>query len=300
MPESPSQPGPPDSANVTQKLVDVGDAQLYLESAGGGIPPVVVDTGHGGLSLGWREFRDQLCAERTVYLYDRPGYGLSKPTTGAVDAAASADRLDRLLTAAGITEPVVLVGRGVRAICFAARHPGRLAGLVLVDPSPPPPQASTPILMRAVLWLGEAHYRGVARSRATRKGLPQRGALLHRYAEADLSQASTFLASTSYRQAMAAEQVTRRASRRQAAAARIRHDLPIVVITRTAPARQPRRPRLMLNMINWRATWQAHERLVKSYPNAVHLTAFNSSHAVHRDEPEIILAAIRQVLSLAA
>jgi pimeloyl-ACP methyl ester carboxylesterase len=56
----------------------------------------------------------------------------------------------------------------------------------------------------------------------------------------------------------------------------------------------------MLNMINWRATWQAHERLVKSYPNAVHLTAFNSSHAVHRDEPEIILAAIRQVLSLAA
>jgi pimeloyl-ACP methyl ester carboxylesterase len=46
------------------------------------MPPVVVDTGHGGLSLGWRKFRDQLCAERTVYLYDRPGYGLSARPLG--------------------------------------------------------------------------------------------------------------------------------------------------------------------------------------------------------------------------
>lgn len=264
------------------------------------MPPVVVDTGHGGLSLGWRKFRDQLCAERTVYLYGRPGYGLSAPTTGPVDAAASADRLSRLLTAAGITEPVVLVGRGLRAMCFADRHSARVAGLVLVDPSPPPPQAGTPMQMRAVLWFGEAHYRGLVRSRATRKELPQREALLHRYAEADLSQAVAFLASTSYRQAMAAEQVTRRASRRQAAAARMRRDLPIVVITRTAPVSQRRSARPVLNMINWRATWQAHERLVRNYPNAVHLTASNSSHAVHRDEPEIIVAAVRQVQSLAA
>jgi hypothetical protein len=52
--ESVPLPGQAGPVTVTQSLVDIGDAQLHLESAGQGMPPVVVDTGHGGLSLGWR------------------------------------------------------------------------------------------------------------------------------------------------------------------------------------------------------------------------------------------------------
>jgi pimeloyl-ACP methyl ester carboxylesterase len=138
------------SFTVTGLLIDVGDARLQIESAGTGTPPVIVETGHGALLLSWRSFRDLMCSERAVYLYDRPGHGQSTPTTGSSDAAAAADRLARLLTAAGVTEPVILVGHSagaLRAICFASRHPGRVAGLVLVDPSVPSPGARVQVRM---------------------------------------------------------------------------------------------------------------------------------------------------------
>jgi pimeloyl-ACP methyl ester carboxylesterase len=75
-----------------------------------------------------------------VCAYDRAGYGLSDPARRASDADNTAADLGRLLDTAPIDGPVVLVGHslgGLYAIHFANLHPGRVAGLVLLDPSQP-------------------------------------------------------------------------------------------------------------------------------------------------------------------
>jgi pimeloyl-ACP methyl ester carboxylesterase len=72
-----------------------------------------------------------------TYSYDRAGLAWSDPCARPVTAASCADDLHRLLSAAGVTDPCVLVGHSYGAFVlhvYASRHPERVAGLVLVDP----------------------------------------------------------------------------------------------------------------------------------------------------------------------
>lgn len=105
---------------------------------GQGSPTVMLDAGALGDASVWRLVQGRVAAFTRVCAYDRAGYGFSDPPGRPSTPANAVDDLHRLLRAAGINRPVVLVGHsagGLYATLYAERYGADVAGLVLVDPA---------------------------------------------------------------------------------------------------------------------------------------------------------------------
>ncbi len=100
--------------------------------------PLVLLHGIGSGAASWVQQFEALGATRRVLAWDAPGYGASTPVAPASPSAADyADVLRGWLDALGI-ERCVLVGHSLGAIiagAFAAAHPQRVAGLLLLSPA---------------------------------------------------------------------------------------------------------------------------------------------------------------------
>lgn len=122
------------------RLVDVGTHRLHLFCLGSGAVTVVLEAGLGGFSLEWLKIQSDLAAETRVCSYDRAGYGWSEAGPPPRTSARIVDELARLLERAGESPPYLLVGHsfgGYTMQLYTKRHPGHVAGLVLVDASHP-------------------------------------------------------------------------------------------------------------------------------------------------------------------
>jgi pimeloyl-ACP methyl ester carboxylesterase len=118
-------------------LIDVGGHRLHAVCAGEGSPPVLLESGIAASSLSWAAVRPEIAAFTRVCAYDRAGLAWS-------DAPSSPRTFDRLLDELGIVmrevnfaDPAILVGHSFGSLlvrAYGARHPERIAGLVLVDP----------------------------------------------------------------------------------------------------------------------------------------------------------------------
>lgn len=100
-------------------------------------PTVVLEAGSGGFAASMAWLHRDLAAHTTVVAYDRAGYGFSDPADRPLDAASVADDLHEALERRGLPGPYVLVGHslgGGYVRVFAARHPGQVTALVLLDP----------------------------------------------------------------------------------------------------------------------------------------------------------------------
>jgi pimeloyl-ACP methyl ester carboxylesterase len=117
---------------------------------GGAGPPVVVVPGMNGRWEWMRPGLEALAVEARVLSYSlcgEPGSGWPYPSGSPFDAHVA--QLDALLDRAGL-EPVVLCGvslGGWIALRYAARHPSRVAGLVL-NSTPGPGFALNPLQRR--------------------------------------------------------------------------------------------------------------------------------------------------------
>jgi pimeloyl-ACP methyl ester carboxylesterase len=106
-------------------------------------PPVVLIAQLGCGGDVWKPIVDQLTGLQVI-TYDRPGTGAAPPRPApnpALPHSRFADELADILDDRGITEPAVIAGHsfgGLIARLYAARHPHRVAGLVLIDSSTPP------------------------------------------------------------------------------------------------------------------------------------------------------------------
>jgi pimeloyl-ACP methyl ester carboxylesterase len=104
-------------------------------------PLIVLESGAFGFSADWAAVQEKLAAQGLRSMaYDRAGLGFSEPGPTPRDGVAIAGDLEALLAGAHEAGPVILCGHsmaGLHVRLFAARNPGRIAGIVLVDATTP-------------------------------------------------------------------------------------------------------------------------------------------------------------------
>ncbi len=116
--------------------IDIGGRSLNLYCSGSGSPTVVMDSGAGITGYNWNLVQSGVSRMTRACWYDRAGYGWSDPAPRTRTAADIAADLHKLLHAAGISPPYVLVGHslgGFSVRVFAAQYSSEVAGMVLVD-----------------------------------------------------------------------------------------------------------------------------------------------------------------------
>lgn len=121
------------------RLVEVEPGRrLNLYCIGKGSPTVVFDSGLTDETDVWALVQPVIAAQTQACSYDRAGSGYSDPGQRAGTSANIVDDLHRLLSAAGIKPPYVLVGHsygGMNVRLYADLHLNEVAGMVLIDPS---------------------------------------------------------------------------------------------------------------------------------------------------------------------
>lgn len=144
-PTTATSPTPAASAEARDfiKDIDIGGRTLSLACVGPtdtGRPTVIFETGLGGDRRSWGGVLTGLQATDRGCSYDRAGLGLSQPGPKPQTTDGQVDDLHKLLAAAGIKPPYVLVGHSVggwNVMVYAGRYPKDVAGVVMVDVRPP-------------------------------------------------------------------------------------------------------------------------------------------------------------------
>lgn len=117
---------------------EVNGVSLRYEIGGESGRTVVLLHEMGGLLEAWDGVVPTLRKTNRVLRFDARGMGLSEKIIGELKIESMADDLAGLLDHLKISEPVVVAGVAVGAatsICFAARHPRRVAGLIAMSPA---------------------------------------------------------------------------------------------------------------------------------------------------------------------
>jgi pimeloyl-ACP methyl ester carboxylesterase len=139
------------------------DSPLFhrLSGQAGELPDIVLEAGGLGSSDDWRHVEGLLARHARVLVYDRAGMGDSPADAAGFTAAAVTQRLDALLGHLQWNRPVLLVGYslgGLYARHFAASHPQRIAGLVLLDATPVAHVFPEAAMRRAQRVIGLLHW----------------------------------------------------------------------------------------------------------------------------------------------
>ena len=121
-----------------QVAVGAKPYQVQVATAGAGRYTVIFESGFGTDLRAWRKVAPELAKVARVVSYSRAGHGGSEPRPEPRTIEQSAIELEQLIAAARLAPPFILVGHsygGLLVRSFAARHPGQVAGMVLVDPA---------------------------------------------------------------------------------------------------------------------------------------------------------------------
>jgi pimeloyl-ACP methyl ester carboxylesterase len=126
-------------SNTTELIaVDASGRRLALTRGGVGTPMVVLETGLGAESAEWERVQREVEQFTHVFRYDRANRGQSDAAPKPRSAEDAVSDLHALLIAAKLPAPYVLVGHSLGGIIvrlYAHHYPSEVAGLVLVDPA---------------------------------------------------------------------------------------------------------------------------------------------------------------------
>ncbi len=125
---------------LTPDRIVIGDAALYVEEEGEGVPIVLLHGGPGGTHHYFHPWFSRAAEFARVIYYDQRGCGRSdwEPGTDGYSVRQAASDLDALRAALGIEKWVVLGYSygGFLGQLYTLRYPERVAGLVLSSASP--------------------------------------------------------------------------------------------------------------------------------------------------------------------
>lgn len=281
------------------KLIDIGGRRLHLWHMGTGAPAVVIVPALGAPGLEWVGVQRLLAQHTTTYVYDRAGLGWSDPAPWPRDISELTDELHRLVDAAAVPTPFVLVGQslgGLVARLYTVRHRQAVAGLVLVDSSHEDMyQRLSQVnwrLNRYALWpyvLQELLVPLGVKRLATRLGLaPNLVSAAERRYPSDLVDAGVALAlSAKQRRADVQEMLcfvpgmsTMRAEARDLG------QVPLTVIT--ADRHEPPE----------RDVWFDMQRELAALSTAsTHVIAENAGHHIHLDDPDTVISEVLRLVT---
>ncbi|MDX1915743.1 MAG: alpha/beta hydrolase [Methylophilus sp.] len=103
-------------------------------------PVIVMQAGLGDGKEVWDSVTPELSRDNTTFAFDRPGRAKNPPTNAPRDVCTIASEQRALLQTLGLKPPYILVGHslgGLYQFAFAKLYPAEVAGMVLVDPTPP-------------------------------------------------------------------------------------------------------------------------------------------------------------------
>lgn len=135
---------PQETPRLETRMVHIDGHAMRVQIGGfksrrPGSPAVVFEAGATNALEAWGDVLAQVAASAPVVAYDRAGLGRSEWDGVTPRPRHVAARLRKLLQQIGVHPPYVLVGHswgGMLARYFAGYHPTEVAGLVLVDPAP--------------------------------------------------------------------------------------------------------------------------------------------------------------------
>lgn len=286
-------------------LFDVGGHALHLYCMGEGDRTVLLEAGLGGSSIEFRPLQEELAATTRACAYDRAGMGWSEPGPEPRTGERIVDELEKLLQAAEERGPFVLAGHsfgGLTMLMFAEAHPEDVAGVVLIDSSHPRQDeafAEIPELA-AAQEAAIADLEGMAaRAEAGDVGAADLLTLAPTPLPQDLRyQWAALHAQPHSLRTVMAEDDGWAQTVRQVGGDRSLGDIPLIVLARNLGIAEAA-PELALTPEEaaradsiWRSLQEDH--LARS-TNARLVVAEASSHYIHFDEPEVVLAAIRSL-----
>lgn len=258
------------------RFVSLETHRLYVDCRGSGSPRVLIDYGIAGAAVEWGEVQRALAAETTICVYDRAGYGWSDPGPSPRTAAQAASEIEQLAHALDWRGPLVLVGHsfgGFDVRQFAATRPTAVAGLVLLESSLPDEALghASPADYAGAHPIATDHFETAPADEAfeiARYLNSRRKAIF-----TQMDELGNF--------ARSAEEV------RGAGALPA---VPLLVVSRDAAQGLPDAAA--------EARWQqGQQALAALVPGGEWWTAARSGHEIHRDRPDVVIAAVRRVLA---
>jgi pimeloyl-ACP methyl ester carboxylesterase len=287
-------------------LVNVGGRRLNLFCLGSGSPTVILDGGLGDDVTGWRKVHAAIARTTRVCAYDRAGYGFSDPGPMPRSAQALSDDLDRLIHAAHLRPPFVLVGHslaGLHVRLFVDEHLRHVAGVVLVDPSFEHQVAKYEEVTPAYRKSNEqqlAMYRSCIDQ--LQVGIPPQGSSAWKECigdpEPDLPTSVTkaLLPRAFYLYQTALSEITEfegESSNQVDSSRRSWGDLPLIVLTAGGSAPSSDRDQSTRNKV-----WlEAHERIAKLSSCGVNRVVPNAKHNIQISQPHAVIAAVEAVIA---
>lgn len=269
---------------------DVDGHRVHLFCIGEGSPTVILDAGLGGSSRDWALIQPELGGTTRTCAYDRPGMGWSEAAPSRRTPDQIATELALLLERANIDGPYVLVAHslaGKNARRFAMRHRGDVVGMVLIDARHEyVDQHTTTRENRAfvaavdgqTLQYAITRRLGVARLLGVHlAGAPLMAPRL-RQELAVIGTRAVALAAT------ADEARNRAASDDLLRGAPPLGELPLVALAAGQNMAEPR----------WA---EGQRRLAALSSNGRLVVARGSSHAVHWDDPSLVIEVVREVIA---
>jgi pimeloyl-ACP methyl ester carboxylesterase len=122
------------------RMVDIGGRSLHLIDEGASGPAVIFESGISATCLSWTQLRAEVQGFARACTYDRAWLGWSDPAPSPRTTSNIVSELHALIEAARIPRPYILAGHsfgGMLVRSYAAKYPGEIAGLILVDPLSP-------------------------------------------------------------------------------------------------------------------------------------------------------------------
>lgn len=264
--------------------------------------------------LSWSDLQRALAPSYRVVSYDRAGLGWSDLGPMPRTADRIVDELHTVLGQAAIPPPYILVGHsfgGLTMPLFAARFPGEIAGMVLVDPVAPaewnPPsdhdyrltRIGARVCRRAALLsrLGVVRFVAFLLTTPAAKAAGYLVRLISRGApdesgsvsspwfaalpESEKAMASVFWVLEKFALTIASQLENLPVSAAQISERDGACDKPVVILSaRTAPEHRRKE----------------HAAMAGRLPLGSHVLAEKSNHWIMQDEPELVIRAIQRVV----